>query len=90
MNKIVALTLAMAFAGMAHAQTPTHPKGAAATVNKAPAQDAQRKAASTAGAPTNSNAIAPQRGLLRCAPPNAPKTASTASTACHPTKTAQL
>lgn len=94
MNKIFVLTLAMAFAGTAHAQISAHPKSAAGIVNKASvsAQNAQGNGnASTAtGAPTRGNAAAPQHGLLRCAPPNAPKNADTASTACRPTKTVQL
>ncbi|MBD8897753.1 hypothetical protein [Rhodanobacter sp. DHG33] len=90
MNKIFALTLAMAFAGMAHAQTPVHPTKGAVVVNKAsiPAQNAQGKASTTTGIPANGNAVAPRKNVLTCVPANAP--ASATNTPCHPTKTAQL
>jgi hypothetical protein len=92
MNKIFALTLAMAFAGTAHAQTPAHSKSAASVVNKASVatQNTQSHTSIATGAPAKGNAAASQRGLLKCVPPNAAKTADTASTACRPTKTVQL
>lgn len=92
MNKIFALTLAMAFAGMAHAQTPVHSTKGGAVANKASvaAQNARGNASATTGTPANGNAAASRSGLLKCAPPNAPKSASAADTPCHPAKTAQF
>lgn len=92
MNKILALTLAMAFAGMAHAQTPVHTKDAASVINKAAVavQNAQGNASTINAPPANGNAAAPRSGLLKCAPPNAPKSAGATNIPCHPTKTAQF
>lgn len=91
MNKIFALTLALAFAGMAHAQTPVHPTKGAVVVNKAStaAQIAQGKASTRTGIPANGTG-APRKNLLTCVPPNAPESANATNTPCHPTRTAQL
>jgi hypothetical protein len=92
MNKILALTLAMAFASTAHAQTTAHPKGAASIVNKAsaPAQDTQGNTLPPAKTSGASNATkAPGNGVPNCIQADAPKNGTTGAP-CHPTKAVQL
>ncbi len=85
MNRILALTLVIAFAGSAHAQTPVHPKGAAGIVNKAsvPAQNSQGNASTAAG-----TGNATRSGAPKCIQADAPKNGAT-GTPCHPARTAR-